>query len=72
MNKFLASSIAVFNQLLAVVLVFIGMILGNDSVLGGVLGFIAAIVICGALALLIDIRNELIHIRRELQYREAT
>lgn len=74
MNKFLASSIAVLNQLLAVVFILIGSLIGfkdDLGVLGGFLGFFVAVIICGTLALLVDIRDELTRIRQELQYRSS-
>ena len=74
MNKFLASSMAVLNQLLAVVLILSGSILGaNDNwgVVGGFLGFIVAVIVCGTLALLVDIRDELTTIRKEIYYRSS-
>ena len=74
MNKFLASSIAFVNQLLAVVLIVIGSLAGaadNWGIVGGFLGFIVAVIVCGTLALLVDIRDELTTIRKELYYRSS-
>ena len=74
MNKFLATSVAVLNQLLAIVFILIGSLIGFKEglgALGGILGFLVAVVICGTLALLIDIRNELTHIRRALRNQDT-
>ena len=75
MNKFLASSIAVLNQLLALVFILIGSLIGlrdDLGILGGFLGFVVAVIVCGTLALLVDIRNELKSIRQELSYRNSS
>ena len=75
MNKLLASSIAVLNQLLALVFILIGSLIGlrdDLGILGGFLGFVVAVIVCGTLALLVDIRNELKSIRQELSYRNSS
>ena len=79
MNKLLAESIRVFNGFFAVILILVGVAIGaaagRDSfsmglaggITGGILGFLAAVLFCGALALFIDIRNELVAIRAALE-----
>lgn len=83
MNKFLASSLAVLNGMLAVIAILVSALLGFGygswsgllfgvqrdlgplgGVLGGIIGVFVAVIVCGTLGLLIDIRNELAHIRK--------
>lgn len=85
MNKLLASSLAVLNGALAVIIVLVGSLSGfgygswfglvfgvqHDwgplgGMLGGIIGAFVAVIVCGTLALLIDIRNELAQIRKAL------
>ena len=74
MNKFLASTIGFLNGLLAVIFIAGGAAAGSQMQeqgdLGTFLGLLAglglAVVICGFLALFIDMRNELIQIRKAL------
>jgi hypothetical protein len=73
MNRLLAGTVGFLNGLLAIVLVVAGAVAGSASmhlagfVLGGILGLIAATIICGFLALAVDIRNELVRIREALE-----
>lgn len=73
MNKLLAGTIRTLNGLIAVLLVISGgataAALGGRglSILGGlILGFLVAVLICGVLAILIEIRSELIKIRMSI------
>ena len=85
MNKFLASSLAVLNGMLAVIIILVSSLLGFGygswsgllfgvqgdlgplgGVLGGIIGVFVAVIVCGTLALFIDMRNELAQIRKAL------
>lgn len=68
MNRFLASALSVGNALLAWVIILVSTLVGGlNEDFGGLVGFLGglvvggmlAILVCGALALLIDIRNSL-------------
>ena len=72
MNKFLADSLGWLNAVLAIVIVLAGWALGLlgtqdfwGAIVGAVGGFLVAVLICGVLAVLISIHNELkaIHIK---------
>ena len=73
MNRLLAGTVGFLNGLLAIILVVAGAVAGSASihvagfVLGGILGLVAAAIICGFLALVIDIRSELVRIREALE-----
>jgi len=79
-NTLLANAVGFLNGLFALVLIFGGAIVGdyaeregvfpvgmNGAILGLVIGFIVAIVVCGLLAVFISMRNELVSIRRILE-----
>jgi len=74
MNKVLASALSFLNGLLAFGLVMGGTIAGayfyegrpKGLILGYLAGSFAAVVVCGFLALIIEIRNELVLIRTSL------
>jgi len=72
-NHFLARAVAVLNGLIAIILIGIGTFVGAFSrnplglVLGAIAGFIAALVLCGVLALAIQIHAELLKIRVALE-----
>jgi hypothetical protein len=79
MNRFLADSLGALNALIALALVGAGAVLGYTSaaavgqdaalgglVGGGVVGALGAVLICGALALLIAIREEVSALRLAL------
>lgn len=80
MNRFLAVSLGYLNGLLAVLTVIGGVAFGAVSlhnidpvlglILGGILGFIVAVIVYGGLALLIQMHRELIGIREALQRRQ--
>ena len=78
MNKFLAGTIRFLNGLLAFVLIVggasigagYGMVLGGEAAgafVGFLGGLVIALIICGFLALFIEIRSELIKIRGILE-----
>ena len=73
MNKFLASAIGTINALIAWVLILVPPLAGAYSagppglIAGLLIGFVLAVVLCGLLALLIDIRDSL----REIAGRDA-
>jgi hypothetical protein len=73
MNKLLAGTVGLLNGLLAIILVITGAIVGTafihvaGFVVGGLLGLLLAAVVCGFLALVIDIRSELIRVREALE-----
>jgi len=73
MNRLLAGTVGFLNGLLAIILVVAGAVAGSayihvvGFVLGGILGLIAAAIVCGFLALVIDIRSELVRIREALE-----
>jgi hypothetical protein len=72
-NHFLARAVAVLNGLIAIILIGVGAFVGVFSrnplglILGVMAGFIAALVLCGILALAIQIHAELIKIRVALE-----
>jgi hypothetical protein len=73
MNRFLANAVGFINALIAIVLILVGTVIGSNQGGGGmVLGFIGglllAIFVCGLLALAIEIRNELVQIRKALTH----
>lgn len=68
MNRFLAGALGAGNALLAWVIILVPALVGSyHEDFGGIIGFLGglilggmlAIVVCGSLALLIDIRNSL-------------
>ncbi|MDE8344095.1 MAG: hypothetical protein POG24_09780 [Acidocella sp.] len=78
MNKLLASLVSLLNGLLAISFVIVGGVSGEilgfkyggqtlDTLMGLVAGLVVAIIFCGLLALFIDMRRELIHIRKALE-----
>lgn len=82
MNRLLSSSLGVVNALLAVAIIAVGVRAGLEDgatmmvggrvvggIVGGALGVVAATLICGILATLIDIRNALRQILDELTQR---
>ena len=67
MNKFLADALSSVNALIAILIIFVpGIAAGVEGgnilafIAGSLVGLILAILICGTLALLINIRNEII------------
>ena len=72
MNSLLANTIGVFNGLLALLFVIAGALIGQSQledmglIVGLVVGFILAVVVCGILAIFISMRDELIEIRKLL------
>ena len=72
MNSLLANTIGVLNGLLALFFVIVGALIGQSQlegmglIVGLVLGFILAVVVCGILAIFISMRDELIEIRKLL------
>ena len=72
MNKLLAGSLSILNALLAVAFVVAGAIagylrFGDDPLpiwLGGGVGLVVAVVFCGLLAVFLDMRSELIELRK--------
>jgi hypothetical protein len=80
MNRLLSSGLAIVNALLAIGIIAVGVRSGLQentafmaggkvagALVGGVLGVVAATIVCGILATLIDIRNALREILDELQ-----
>jgi hypothetical protein len=75
MNRLLAGAVRFLNGLLAVLMIAIGLVVGagisqNSSagaLLGAIIGFAAALMVCGMLALFIEMRTELIRIRTALE-----
>jgi hypothetical protein len=74
MNRLLSGTVGILNGLLAIILVIGGAVIGTafihavvGFVLGGIIGLILAAIICGFLALLIEIRSELVRIREVLE-----
>lgn len=74
MNRFLASALGFLNGVVAVIILLICPIIGGrigadwgeigfGFLLGSVIGVIIAVVVCGFIALLIDIRNILVKLR---------
>jgi hypothetical protein len=71
MNRFLANAVGFLNALVAIIIIVVGAVAGAKYgdfylVIGAVIGLAAAILICGLLALAVDIRNELVQIRKAL------
>jgi len=66
MNKFLANALSSVNAFIALIIIFVPGIVGGISagpivfILGCLAGLILAILICGTLALLINIKDELV------------
>jgi hypothetical protein len=77
MNRLLAGTVRFLNGLLAIVLVVAGAVVGSafihavGFIVGGILGLILAAIICGFLALVIEIRSELVRIREALERSNA-
>lgn len=83
MNRLLSSSLGIVNALLAIAIIAIGvrtglregetMFVESGKMLGGLigggLGIIAATLVCGIVATMIDIRNALREILEELKLR---
>lgn len=73
MNRLVAGAVGLLNGLLALILVVTGAIVGTafihtaGFILGGLLGLLLAAIICGFLALVIEIRSELVRIREALE-----
>ncbi len=73
MNRLLAGTVRFLNGLLGIILVIAGAVVGTafshafGFVLGGLLGLILAAIVCGFLALVIEIRSELVRIREALE-----
>jgi len=77
MSKFLANCLEALNSVFAILLIVGGMAAGLQQselgpapvglLLGALFGLGAAIVICGFLALIITIRNELSGLRADIQ-----
>jgi len=79
MNKVLAATIRFLNGFLALFLIVMGGALGKQyslmiglhastgAIIGVIGGFVVAVVICGFLALFIEMRSELIRIREVLE-----
>jgi len=73
MNRLLAGTVWFLNGLLGIILVVAGAVGGSAFIhvagffLGGILGLIVAAIICGFLALIIEIRSELVRIREALE-----
>ncbi len=74
MNRLLSGTVGFLNGLLAIIVVIGGAVVGTafmhavvGFVVGGILGLIAAAIICGFLALVIEIRTELVRIREALE-----
>jgi DNA integrity scanning protein DisA with diadenylate cyclase activity len=73
MNRLLAGTVRFLNGLLAIILVIAGAVVGSvyshalGFVLGGISGLVLAAIICGFLALVIEIRSELVRIREALE-----
>jgi hypothetical protein len=86
MNRFLASSIGYLNGLLAVIIILAGgfgarsMALSAGAVdaagaalIGGLLlGLVVAVLLCGVLAIFVDIRREVVAIRELLSKEKGT
>jgi hypothetical protein len=77
MNAFLAGIVGVLNGLLALLIILGVAVIGADQVGGGgvglflglIVGIISAGVVCGLLAIFIEIRRELVKIRIALTER---
>jgi hypothetical protein len=80
MNKMLVEWLSILNQVFAAIIVIGGIIVGarffdGSAIVGGILGYIggsvAAVLICGAIAVLIDIRTLLSEIAHQLSVNQA-
>jgi hypothetical protein len=82
MNRILAEGVRLLNGFIAFLLVAFGALagaLGAETsggsgvrvILGAILGFLVAIVVCGILATFIEIRSELVAIRQALARDDA-
>jgi uncharacterized membrane protein YczE len=77
-NKLLAGTVRFLNGVFAISFVVIGAIIGGTKgdpgyiIIGAAIGFIVAAFVCGILALVIDMRNELVKIREALEQRSVT
>jgi len=75
MNSFLADVVGFVNGLLGFLIIAFGAVLGYSAaegvglLLGALAGLIAAVLVCGALAILIDIRNKLVQISTRVNER---
>jgi uncharacterized membrane protein len=74
MNRLLSGTVGFLNGLLAIILVIGGAVSGTafthavvGFIVGGIIGLILAAIICGFLALVIEIRSELVRIREALE-----
>jgi hypothetical protein len=80
MNKLLAGSLSILNTFLAVAFVVAGatagyLRFGDDPLpiwLGGGVGLVVAVVFCGLLAVFLDIRSELIALRKAAAIAQST
>ena len=71
MNRFLANVIGAANSAIAFIIIGAGTLVGltrgpDGALLGFVVGFVVALLVCGLLALVIDMHNELVLIRKAL------
>jgi len=68
-NRILANAVGYLNALVAIALIVTGsLIFAPDNYLvGAIIGFIGALIVCGLIALFIDMRIELIQIREVLE-----
>ena len=75
MNRLLAEAAGVLNGFLAIVLIVVGAVFGYAAlpnnpgvgvVVGLIVGFIVASIACGVVALVVEMRGELIRIREAL------
>ena len=71
MNRFLANVIGAANSAIAFIIIGAGTLVGltrgpDGGLLGFVVGFVVALLVCGLLALVIDMHNELVLIRKAL------
>jgi hypothetical protein len=78
-NSVLADGLAALNAVLAIIIVIAGILGGSaglqtrgygeltGAIIGGAIGLLIAIFICGALALAVDIRSNLAGIRAVLE-----
>jgi hypothetical protein len=69
MNKLLADGLSFLNSVLAIAIVGIGAFAAyvqygdSGALIGGIIGIVVAVVLCGVLAVFLDMRDELIDIR---------
>jgi hypothetical protein len=70
MNKVLADGVGALNGFFAAVIILIGFLAGIHGgtpeavVTCTIIGFLVAVMLCGLIALFVDIRNELVRIRK--------